>query len=39
MFFIDFEGHKDDEKVKNVLKEVEDSTTYLKLLGSYPKGA
>lgn len=39
MFFIDFEGHKDDGKVEKVLKNVEDSTTYFKLLGSYPKGA
>jgi chorismate mutase/prephenate dehydratase len=38
MFFIDFEGHKDDEKVKRVLEEVKKRTTFYKLLGSYPKG-
>ncbi len=38
MFLIDFEGHKEDSEVKKVLKEVEERTTYYKLLGSYPKG-
>ncbi len=36
MFLIDFEGHKDD--VGDILKQVKDSTTYYKLLGSYPRG-
>jgi len=36
MFLIDFEGHKDD--VEDVLTQVKDSTTYYKLLGSYPRG-
>ncbi len=38
MFLIDFEGHKDDEKVGKVLEEVKKKTTHYKLLGSYPRG-
>ncbi|MCM8772835.1 MAG: prephenate dehydratase [Candidatus Omnitrophica bacterium] len=37
VFFVDFIGHKDDENVKRALKEVEKSTVFLKVLGSYPK--
>ncbi|WP_293267636.1 prephenate dehydratase [Neptunomonas sp.] len=37
MFYIDFEGHADEEKVQNVLCELETSSVELKLLGSYPK--
>ncbi|MFN4227885.1 MAG: prephenate dehydratase [Candidatus Ratteibacteria bacterium] len=36
VFFVDFVGHKDDETVKRALKEVEKSTAFLKVLGSYP---
>ena len=34
IFFIDFDGHKDDENVKNILKKHEKS---VKVLGSYVK--
>lgn len=34
IFFIDFDGHKDDENVKKVLKKHESS---VKVLGSYVK--
>ncbi len=37
VFFIDFEGHEGDEAVKDVMKEVESISVYLKKLGSYPK--
>lgn len=37
MFFIDFEGHESDAKVKAVLAEVEALAVYVKKLGSYPK--
>lgn len=37
VFFIDFEGHVEDEKVKSVMAELESSVSALKLLGSYPK--
>ncbi len=37
LFFVDFEGHKDDEVVQNILKEIEEQTYRFKILGSYPK--
>lgn len=37
VFFIDFEGHADDEPVKAALAELETRVRDLKLLGSYPK--
>jgi chorismate mutase / prephenate dehydratase len=37
VFFIDFEGHINDEKVQKVLKELEPHTFFVRLLGSYPK--
>ena len=36
-FFLDFEGHLEDTKVKNLLKKLSSVTQTLKLLGSYPK--
>ncbi len=36
VFFIDFEGYVDDEKVKKTLKEVEEYCVFVKILGSYP---
>ncbi|MCM8785876.1 MAG: prephenate dehydratase [Candidatus Omnitrophica bacterium] len=36
VFFVDFIGHKDDESVRRALKDVEKSTVFLKVLGSYP---
>jgi len=38
IFFIDFEGHKQDEKAKSALSELEEMCVYIKILGSYPKG-
>lgn len=35
-FFVDFEGHRQDPKVKTALNELEDMCKYLKILGSYP---
>jgi len=37
-FFVDLEGHCQDEKVKKALKELEKECRYLKVLGSYPVG-
>jgi chorismate mutase/prephenate dehydratase len=34
---LDFEGHRLDEKVKEMLEQLEDHTIFLKVLGSYPK--
>ena len=37
VFFIDFEGHKDDEVSKTVLSEIDGESLEVKLLGSYPR--
>ena len=39
IFYVDVEGHIEDEKLKEALKEVEKLTVFLKILGSYPKDA
>ncbi len=36
-FFVDFEGHRQDPKVLNVLSELAKKTVFLKVLGSYPR--
>lgn len=36
VFFIDFEGHRDDAPVRNVLEELRNRTVSVKFLGSYP---
>lgn len=38
VFYIDFEGHMDDEPARKVLAEVESEAVELKRLGSYPVG-
>lgn len=38
-FFVDLEGHSQDENVKRALLELEKNCTYLKILGSYPAEA
>ncbi|MEE1129838.1 MAG: prephenate dehydratase [Methanobrevibacter sp.] len=37
LFFVDFNGHIDDNLIQNILKEIEDNTYFLKVLGSYPE--
>mgnify|MGYP006278074837 CR=1 FL=1 len=37
VFFIDFEGHVKDQKVQEVLKELEPHCLFVKRLGSYPR--
>lgn len=39
VFYVDFEGSIDDENVKLALSEMEASSTFVKVLGSYPKGS
>jgi len=36
IFFIDFQGHKDNEEVKNILNNIKNKTLCVKILGSYP---
>ncbi len=38
IFFVDFLGHRTDEKVQQALREVEGKCIFLKILGSYPVG-
>jgi len=38
LFFTDIEGHDQDEKVRDALKEMEKQCVLLKRLGSYPRG-
>ncbi|MEA1924778.1 MAG: prephenate dehydratase, partial [Candidatus Altiarchaeota archaeon] len=37
-FFVDFEGHEDDPRVKKTLDEVKENCVFLNVLGSYPGG-
>jgi chorismate mutase/prephenate dehydratase len=36
VFFVDVEGHKNDEKVKQAIEECQSRAMFLKVLGSYP---
>ena len=38
VFFVDFEGHRDDPVVSKVLEKLGDRAHDLRVLGSYPKG-
>jgi chorismate mutase / prephenate dehydratase len=38
LFFVDFEGHRDDPAVKRALATLERRALFLKVLGSYPEG-
>jgi chorismate mutase / prephenate dehydratase len=38
LFFADFAGHREDEQVGKCLRDMEGRTTFLKILGSYPRG-
>lgn len=37
IFFVDIEGHIDDEPVREALQELEEKSILVKMLGSYPK--
>jgi prephenate dehydratase len=36
-FYVDFEGHRSQQKVKECLEHLKDKTIFLKVIGSYPK--
>lgn len=38
LFFVDFNGHRDDDVVNKCLADMKERTTYMKVLGSYPRG-
>jgi len=38
-FFVDFEGHRNDQSCSDALRVLASSTTFVKILGSYPESA
>jgi len=36
LFFIDIEGHQDNENVKNAISKIKSKVSKLEILGSYP---
>ncbi len=38
VFFVDFEGHRDDPRIKETLGKLNELCLFMKVLGSYPKG-
>jgi len=36
-FYMDFSGHREEENVREALKKLEESSVFLKILGSYPR--
>lgn len=39
LFFVDFQGHAQDDFVRATLKELEEECSFLKVLGSYPEAS
>lgn len=37
MFFADFQGHPEDERVKRALQQLDERCTYVRLIGAYPE--
>lgn len=35
-FYLDFEGHREDKKIKEALGDLKEKTLFIKILGSYP---
>lgn len=38
LFFVDFNGHREDKAIKSLIERVAKNCVYLKVLGSYPVG-
>ena len=38
-FYLDFEGHRSDKKCREALESLKKKSTFLKILGSYPKAS
>jgi len=38
-FYLDFEGHRTEERCQEALKTIEKKSAFLKVLGSYPRAA
>ncbi len=39
VFFIEFEGHSEDATISKILRDIEEHSILIKVLGSYPKAA
>lgn len=37
IFFADFEGHQEEEEIRNILNMIKSKVGYIKIFGSYPK--
>lgn len=37
IFYIDFEGHREDRTIKNIISTIRSKVGYIKIFGSYPK--
>ncbi|MFM5881967.1 prephenate dehydratase [Methanobrevibacter gottschalkii] len=37
LFFVDFNGHRNDDIIRNIINEIQEKTYFLKVLGSYPE--
>lgn len=37
IFFVDFEGHRTDNKIRNIINTIKNKVGYTKVLGSYPE--
>ena len=37
-FYVDFEGHQENPEILNLIRELKEQTTFMKILGSYPIG-
>lgn len=37
IFFVDFEGHREDQLIRNILNIIKSKVGYIKIFGSYPK--
>ena len=35
-FYIDFQGHSENPKIKKMIEKIEEKSKFLKVLGSYP---
>lgn len=38
IFFVDFEGHREEDRIRKALEEIKGRCLFLKILGSYPSG-
>jgi chorismate mutase/prephenate dehydratase len=36
-FYLDFEGHREDKSAREALENLEKTSIFVKILGSYPK--